>query len=280
MKLQSNNRLPQSMDVIHDTDKAVDSSCLLSLPTEVLITQLSYVGVNEVKHSVKCVCKSLYSICHLQPLWKEFCKQTGKLNGEDDHQSNGFGFNYKQLYECIPCVPIDYPNIMTALAKHRTINNRWSQSDPYTITLMPGLYHDQIHIDASAMEYDDLCGSKRYIHIRAAFPSKGAAIVYYDRGQIDQPIVSIRNKSFEEITDEHDHEGLMIGLSLSHIQFLHYTRGSDIWNGNCAIQVDGLNLSVDIVSCSIQSDSGRGLGMILFDPYLFARLFVQAFISF
>ena len=50
-----------------------------------------------------------------------------------------------------------------------------------------------------------------------------------------------------------------IRLTLSHLQIMNSTPGADIWNGNTAIQIDGLRAQVHIDSCKIQSDSGRGI---------------------
>ena len=133
MKFQTNS-LPQSMDVITE-EGSVDSNSLLSLPTEVLIAQLSFVGVNDVRQSVKFVCKALFDICDTQPLWYEFCKQTGKLNGHVE-ESNGMRYNYKRLYQNIPCVPIDFLTVMAALQKHCSTNERRSSDNPFCITFV------------------------------------------------------------------------------------------------------------------------------------------------
>ena len=250
------------------------SSCLLSLPSEVLVTILSYLCIDDVELSVKVTCKSLYSLSNTQHLWREFCKQTGKLEesgsikGSYIHQRNT-NIDYKQLYICTPCVPLDYPSIKQAINFYHSVKDRLLGS-PFTITLMPGVYNEQIQLDAEDYETLSSVGGnnsvrRRGINIRAAFHEKGAAIVHHNQNDLNQPCVSISNRNdysaLENDVDSSVEQSTFI-FTLKDIQFLHYTKGNDIWNGNCALQVDGQNLHVNIISCSFQSDSGRGIGKI------------------
>ncbi len=296
MKLHS-NRLPQSFDNDGDRTPVVEEeeNCqrgnsfnLLSLPSDILISQLSYLGIKEVEQSVKFTCKAFYALCHAQPLWREFCLQTGKLNMDYDPSNSSYSYskgdhnklNYKDLYESTPCVPVDFPTITGALQYYLTAKDRLSKSlsPTFTITLMPAVYHERIEIVANNLTSTASSTSEQRsgrlqlrqqqpehdICIRAAFHDKGAAIVHYSQNKMNQPCVSIVNEHNRENSngmDEHNQKRTLLNVTLQNLQFLHFTKGSDIWNGNCALQVDGHNLNVNILSCSFQSDSGRGLGM-------------------
>ena len=92
--------------------------------------------------------------------------------------------------------------------------------------------------------------------IRAAFPSIGAALVHYERQCINcdtknQSAISVSTR----IGDGVEETG--IRLTLSNLQIMNSTPGADIWNGNTAIQIDGLRAQVHIDSCKIQSEHNR-----------------------
>jgi hypothetical protein len=258
----------------HDCDRNRSSS-FLSLPSEVLILQLSFLGIREVEKSIKLTCKALFTLCNSQPLWREYCLQTGKIDtssgSRNSERNNGWchsdqdQFDYKELYISTPCVPVDFRNITTALNHYPIVKDRLLNSS-FTITLMPGVYNEQIEIVANKFlpVVSDSKKEKHSIQIRAAFPDKGAAIVHYNQDKMNQPCVSIINQNDNDNhieSDENSPVKSMLSVTLQHIQFLHFTKGSDIWNGNCALQADGRNLIVNIFSCSFQSDSGRGIGM-------------------
>jgi hypothetical protein len=103
-----------------------------------------------------------------------------------------------------------------------------------SITLLPGVYEERINIRQS-------------IHIRAAFPEQGAAIVWY-KG-LNDPCVAVGD--FVQVDT--------IVAELSNVQLLHSTMGSDIWGGNCAVLVEGRKTRLNLTSCCITSESGRGV---------------------
>jgi hypothetical protein len=125
----------------------------------------------------------------------------------------------------MPCVPVDFASITSALR-----NCPWEG----TITLLPGVYEERLDI-------------QKAIHIRAAFPEKGAAIVWYLG--INEPCIAVSG----------DTGNRSVHVMLSHVQLFHSTDGTDIWSGNCAIMVEGRQTRLDLTSCSLQSDSGRGI---------------------
>lgn len=262
MILNESNKLPQAMER-EDIDSMMEEdhcchqhSCatLLSLPSEVLISQLTYLSIQDVEQSVKFTCKMLFKLCSAQHLWQDYCQQTGKLEpptiGNHDMVDS---IDYKELYMSNPCVPIDFPTIKAALGCYPKVKNI-VRSSKFTVTLMPGVYHEQILLDYSDPLFADNHDSVLEIYIRAAFHDKGAAIVHHNQNHTNEPCVSIRNQS------DDDGNSVKGSVSLKNIQFLHFTRGNDIWNGNCALQVDGQNVKVNVLSCSFQSDSGRGVG--------------------
>jgi hypothetical protein len=261
------NKLPQAMEredidsIMEEEHCCHENSCttLLSLPSEVLISQLTYLSIQDVEQSVKFTCKLIFKLCNTQHLWQEYCQQTGKLetpnsslitNSNDDMTDS---INYKELYMSTPCVPIDFSTIKKALQSYPSMKKEL-QLSKFTITLMPGVYYEQILLDYSDPLFSDSNGSLHEIHIRAAFHDKGAAIVHHNLSDINEPCVSITNRNGD---NSNSVEG---SVALQNIQFLHFTRGNDIWNGNCALQVDGSNVKVNVLSCSFQSDSGRGVG--------------------
>lgn len=133
---------------------------------------------------------------------------------------------YRLHYYKIPCVPTDFPNITTALSRCPSGE---------TITLLPGVYEERLEI-------------RKSVHIRAAFPEKGAAIAWY-KG-VNEPCVAVAE---DDIRNE------KVVAELSYLQLLHSTEGSDIWGGNCAVMVEGGKSRLNLTSCCIQSDSGRGV---------------------
>jgi hypothetical protein len=50
-------------------------------------------------------------------------------------------------------------------------------------------------------------------------------------------------------------------LSLTGMNLIHYSEGSDIWSGNCAVFVSS-SATLSLSNCSIQSSSGRGLVIV------------------
>jgi hypothetical protein len=133
--------------------------------------------------------------------------------------------SFRDRYYKMPCVPVDFASITSAM-RHCP----WQG----TITLLPGVYEERL-------------GIRKAIHIRAAFPEKGAAIVWY-RG-INDPCIAVTG----------DLGNRNVHVMLSHVQLFHSTDGADIWSGNCAVMVEGRQTRLDLTSCSLQSDSGRGI---------------------
>lgn len=277
------NHLPQSLDESIDhgmNNKTEYQDCaqqayltLLSLPSEVLIMQLSYLSTKDIERSVQFTCKSIYSLCNMQHLWREFCLRTGKLEAKflqtSRHHYQQVNTSYKHLYRCIPCVPIDFPNIQTALSYYHTVKDMLLD-EKFTITLMPGVYHEQILLDATDFAYDYMVDDfditpplphiKHHIEIRAANRDKGAAIVHCDQMDVNEPCISISFENHDEFDERERSIFSTFNVTLKDLQILHYTRGNDIWNGNCVLQVDGPAVNVNVLSCSFQSDSGRGVG--------------------
>jgi hypothetical protein len=103
-----------------------------------------------------------------------------------------------------------------------------------TICLLPGVYKERISISKS-------------VRICAADPIRGAAIVWHNNDN------KTNNQCAIDIEDSCTY------VSLRNLTILHFSRGSDIWNGNCAVRCHG-NLTHSVLDgCSIQSDSGRGI---------------------
>lgn len=134
--------------------------------------------------------------------------------------------SYRSHYYKIPCVPTDFATITSAMSRC-----------PYggTITLLPGVYEERLDIRRSA-------------HIRAAFPEKGAAVVWY-KG-VNEPCVAVMEDDIRNET---------VLAQISNVQLLHSTEGADIWGGNCAVMVEGKKSRLNLTSCCIQSESGRGV---------------------
>lgn len=163
--------------------------------------------------------------CDSPALWRSFCDRTGKLNETVDDSMESSN-PYKLHYYKIPCVPTDFASITAALSRCPAGG---------TITLLPGVYEERLEI-------------RRSIHIRAAFPEKGAAVAWY-KG-VNEPCIAVV---------EDDIRNVSVAARLSNVQLLHSTEGSDIWGGNCAVLVEGRKSRLSITSCCIQSESGRGL---------------------
>ena len=106
---------------------------------------------------------------------------------------------------------------------------------------MPGVYEERIVIHKS-------------IRIRASHPAQGASIIWHHTAAGSSSCENEeRNISAVEVVESCTY------ASLHHLTILHSSQGSDIWNGNCALFCHGDLTHTLIDSCSIQSDSGRGI---------------------
>lgn len=134
---------------------------------------------------------------------------------------------FREHYYRVPCVPVDFATVTSAMSRCPAGG---------TISLMPGVYEERLEI-------------RRSVHIRAAFPEKGAAIAWY-KG-VNEPCIAV--------IEDDIHDGLAVFAEISNVQLLHSTEGSDIWGGNCAVMVEGRKNRLSLTSCCIQSESGRGV---------------------
>ena len=248
------------------------TTTFLSLPTEVLVSLFTYLSAKELTRSVRFTCKMLLESCDSQPLWREFCELTGKVESKSDEnevaRNNHIkkSQDYKHIYFCSPCVPTDFPTIVSALHYYSHVKHRLKSASVFTVTVMPGVYHEQITMmecDQESSQTNERAGNiiptgsqEHNIVIRAAFGDKGAAIVHYNPNNANQPCVKIvhRNEQERELSQRS-----IIHITLQNLQFLHFSQGNNIWDGNCCLQLEGHGLHVDVSSCSFQSDSGRGI---------------------
>ena len=140
---------------------------------------------------------------------------------------------------------------------------------------MPGIHSQRFDLDISNFEYDSV--DSKTVIIRAAFPQLGAGLVFYETNENtsisnsnfqDQSCINIYSKSSTGLSETFPQKNVKI--CLSNLQIFHCTPGSDIWGGNCAIRIHGENITLLLESCSLQSDSGRGVGMFL--RYMYSLL--------
>ncbi|KAL7552679.1 hypothetical protein ACHAWF_015907 [Thalassiosira exigua] len=221
-----------------------------------------------------------------------FAAGDGELDGFDALSSPGLASNdddeeelrdanpYRSYYFRNPCVPVDFASIQEALdrcprtprASMRWLGagdeGRYRYSDVGTVVLMPGIYDERVSIGGEPWTVGR--AFDKAVAIRASFPEVGATIRGRrasreaasgggggggaDDGR-DRPCVAIST------CDEEAFEGVQKGISvtMSHLRILHSSPGADIWGGNTAVIVDGPRAQVNIDSCILQSDSGRGL---------------------
>ena len=174
--------------------------------------------------------------CNSSEIWEEFCHQTGKIGRgsrvaailSERSCSSSHNSYFFDLYHSIPCVPVDFPTI------HQSIEHCIPGG---MVTVLPGVYEERVVITKS-------------VQIRAADPTKGAAIVWHgDRAKLS----ASKDESVVQIEESCAY------VSIQNITILHSTNGTDIWNGNCAIFCRGDLTHTYIDRCSIQSDSGRGI---------------------
>jgi len=170
--------------------------------------------------------------CDSPQYWKEMCCRYGKLLLKSDTLDLvDPNLCYKSLYFRNPCVPADFSTITEALTK---------VSKGGTITLMPGVYTEQLMITG-----------EREVTIRAAKPDVGAALVHHvSRGLDDAedglggPVVSIFDGA---------------KVFLSYLQIIHSALTHDIIKSNVALLAKGGASELRMDSCTVQSDSGRGI---------------------
>lgn len=214
------------------------------LDHDVLRHIFSFLRASDLDNGVAGTCEVLREVALSPTLWRDLCNQTGKSS---DYALSSYGppsidsdFYYR-LYHHILCVPLDHATIGEAIdARKRKV----------TITLMPGVYEERLVIKTS-------------VRIRAADPKRGAAIVWYNPCQnhsvIDSPdsLCSHCGHGLNESIVEVEEPGAC--LSLHNLILLHYSEGTDLWHGNCAVYCHGDMTHTYLEGCSIQSDSGRGV---------------------
>ena len=263
------------------------ASSLLTLSDDVLFSVLLYAGPKGVENA-KLVCRRLHTATsHSSALWREFCVITGKCidskavvnipksaairskvlpsRGNVVEKENNA---YRAYYFSNPCVPIDFGSIAEAL-KHcpRTplsvaavllADDEFIYTEQGTVCLMPGVYREQIVIKGEVWGVGNNSSS---ISLRPSFPlvpNKGVTIMHYNESQDvkNQPCIAVSTRDEETLL-----QGVQKGISLtmSYLNIVHKCSGSDIWNGNSAIKVDGARAQVHTHSCVVRSHSGRGV---------------------
>jgi len=199
-------------------------------------------------------------ICRADPIWKQFCLQTGKITETDtleDHKYHSF----RDIYTSMICVPVDFSTINQAMCSFKRRNKT-----KIFITLMPGMYNQRIDIVSTNVQdesVDDAIISPIEYVIRAAFPDKGAALIFQDLNYCNQRDDPENNVSCIKMVGLDNTLSIPTNttlLRLMNLQILHSTHGTDIWGGNSAISVNGSNMVLSLDRCTLQSDSGRGVG--------------------
>lgn len=223
---------------------------LLSIPDDLLVLILSFFNANEIESYVKTTCKTLcVRVTQSMSLWRLLCLRTGKL--PSNNGSKAVSCQYRDLYLETICVPVDRPSIQEAL------DDILQKPRPVTIiTLMPGVHRERVEFDICSQHLPIVCDEAVRFCIRAAFPERGASLVYCGQKSSDDehPCVQLTT-----IGNDLRNRGY-IHLELEHLTLLHYTKGNNIWRGNTCVRVDGSNTLLSMKSCTVQSDSGRGIG--------------------
>lgn len=161
------------------------------------------------------------------------------------------------------------------------------------VTLMPGVYKERLDFSNLTFKRSNLatfgynnkfnlcsgdsCENEQKaisigieIHIRAAFPEIGAALVHYAVQNDERPnecCIDIMNRpnhlssynNSSSLYNLQSHNYSSTAIHISNLQILHCTQGRDIWGGNCAIRCDGARTMLKLDCCTLQSDSGRGV---------------------
>lgn len=239
---------------------------LCSLPDDILIEILSNISAYEIENVVSFLNLAfLHKIRTSNKLWKRLCQITGKLALPIPQ-----GLRYRDHYHSIPCIPVDFATVGEALTSFTDCTK------PFTITVLPGIHaHDTIdlciysavlpYIPEHEKYYDsDIVGGQIYLNkqivqvcIQAAFPEKLTALVCcnHDKSSSESPCINLYTRDHD--TDL-EHRGLF-HLEVKHISFFHNAKGNNIWVGNAVARVHGSNTLLSLTSCSLQSDSGRGV---------------------
>lgn len=241
-------------------------SYLCSIPDDLLFEILIHISAHKIENVLSGVNVSFRDkIQNSNELWRRLCEITGKLalKTEDGRQ-------YRDHYRSIPCVPVDFPTVGEALSSFS------ERTKTFTITILPGLHlHETIDlcIRSSDLPFipvheryyeSDVVGGQVYLNrqivhvcIQAAFPHKFTALVRYARGKTMAESPCINLYTLE------DDDGLsdrgLFHLEVKNISLYHYAKGNNIWVGNTVVRVDGSNTLLTLRSCSLQSDSGRGV---------------------
>jgi len=239
---------------------------LCSIPDDLLFEIL----INLTAHEIENVF-SYVNICfrdkiqNSNELWRRLCQITGKLASKIDD-----GRLYRDHYHSIPCVPVDFRTVGEALTSFS------ARTNPFTITMLPGVhFHETIDvcIHSSILPFipeheryyeSDVVGGQVYLNkqivhvsIQAAFPNKVTAMVRYAKGNTLSESPCINLYTLENDAALRD-RGLF-HLEVKNISLYHYAEGNNIWVGNTVVRVDGSNTLLTLKSCSLQSESGRGV---------------------
>jgi hypothetical protein len=266
------------MDDAEQVDDAPWTSSLLLLPEDLLVTILSFFNASEIESVIKETCKSLHqNITYSMSLWKILCSRTGKISAMNDEDSKTDSCqHYRDLYFSTICVPIDRPTIEKAIEDTLQDRQEKMSKGDIVISLMPGIYNERVDIDLNSLRISSTRENHIHVRIVAAYPELGASLVHCGRRKSENdesPCVQLvtTNDSYRNRCSFH--------LQFENLIFLHSTKGANIWAGNCCARVDGPNALLSMKSCSVQSDSGRGIGknaMFLFYYYSLFCLIVTS----
>jgi hypothetical protein len=239
---------------------------LCLLPDDILFEILINISAHEIENVFSYVNITLRDkIQSSNELWRRLCEVTGKLALRIED-----GWQYRDHYHSIPCVPVDFPTVGKALTGFS------KKTRPFTITILPGVHlHETIDLcihssnlpfipDHERYYESDVVGGQVYLNsqivhvcIQAAFPHKFTALVKCAKGEAMSESPCINLHTLDNDADLRD-RGLF-HLEVKHISLYHYAKGNNIWVGNTVVRVDGSNTLLTLRSCSLQSDSGRGV---------------------
>lgn len=265
------------------TKNAMISNELCALPRDLLLIILSFLNPRDVVNNVATLSKRMALLSNDEILWKSLCEITGKIQiptkaaetaiampYDNDNQFNSTS-TYRQMYWSIPCIPVDFPSIQSAL-----LNS--SKSSPLkntTIVLMPGVHEESVDLTVKSTDLpyipeeqklyqrniapSQIFTNEQIVHIciRAAFPNRYTALMHSlsKRDGVKKACVNVYT-----LDDDIDlpNRGLF-HLELRNLSLFHDTEGGSIWNENTACLVDGPHTLLTLQSCNVQSDSGRGI---------------------
>jgi len=195
------------------------------LPEAIATLVLAYLTATNILFSVRFVNHAWRSLSYDNGLWKMMCQISEKLPARIDDDEL-----WERVYIGNPHVPNDFNSIGDAMKFVSSLTSSQSGQGGYRIFVGKGTYRESFEVH-------------RDVIVEATSSAIGDVVVDFSSKSANVSTLAINSGN----------------AVFSGIMFRHECKGSDIWNGNSAITIQGSRAQATFVNCDISSESGRGV---------------------